>query len=108
MSQQGLEVSFEKLFRRPEILRSILDGERDSSKGRTFNTSDTLHGHEILKVLRAAKTVAWEQLMEEDINAATLAEQQAVKKHEAKVRKSGNTGRANELDTIEKILAIPK
>ena len=81
---------------------------KDFSQGRTFNTADTLHGSEILKVLRAAKNVAWEQLIEEDINAATLAEQEAVKKHEAKVRKSGNTGRANEIDNIEKILAIPK
>ena len=58
-----------------------------------------------MRVINAAKKMAWQKLMQEDSRAATLKEQKALESVITKQRKGGNNNRANQ---IEDLLSYPK
>ena len=105
MGQQDIESQLTKLFQNPQILTSILDMENDRDAGRKYDTTGTLHGSEIMRVINTAKRMAWQQLMNEDSRARNLGEQQAAQAVIKRQRQAGNNTRANQIETL---LTYPK
>ena len=104
MSQEGLEQQFTDLFKRPEIMASIIQMERDHDQGISQNPNDTAHGIAIKAIFDKAKKNAWYRLREEDDRFTAIEQAQQLKKLEKQARRGGDTSRAAELDAAQKIL----
>jgi len=105
LGQQNIEGQLQDLFRKPQIVESIYKMEADRDAGKKYNTSNTLHGVEIGRIFNAAKTSAFQTLINEDQRALALSEQQRLQYAVNQQRKLGNNQQANDLQSI---ISIPK
>ncbi|MEY4418021.1 MAG: hypothetical protein RIQ88_459, partial [Actinomycetota bacterium] len=100
VSQQNIEGQLERLFQDPKVIDSILKMENDRDNGRRYDASTTFHNSRIEKILKDAKQVAWQHLMNDSPDIQQLNQQARLEALAATQRKQGNSQRADEVQAL--------
>ena len=105
IGRQNIEKQLEKLFKNPQIIRSIQDMEEDRSAGRRVDPKTTLHNTKIRMIINNAKKLAWAEMEQGDQELQQLTQNSLKEKAADAARKSGQTKKAR---AIQQLIKIPK
>ena len=105
VSQQNIEGKLQALFQDPKVIESIIQMENDRDNGRRYDAASTFHNARIERILKEAKTNAWQHLMNDSADIQELNQRARLEALAATQRKQGNNQRA---DQVQQLLDIPK